>query len=162
MKINGTMINYYFHCHTQLWLYAKRVGFESSSDEVKLGKSLEKVNKHRVKEVHFRKFSVDKLTKDYIIEIKKSDSNILGAKWQLIFYLYKLEQIGVSKKGRLEFFENLHQNKRRFELVLNERTKQKLFKILKDIKQIISLPAPSKPVLENKCNGCAYYDYCFL
>ena len=162
MNITGTHINYYFHCKTQLWLYSKRVGFEHSSNIVKVGKSLERVNKHRFKEVHFRKFSIDKATKDYIIEIKKSDSNIDGAKWQLVFYLYKLKQKGVIKKGRLEFLESVFSKKKRFELVLNRTTEQKLLKILEDIKKVIALPKPPKPKLERKCQGCAYLEYCFL
>ena len=156
------MINYYFHCKRQLWLFANRVGMEQNSQFVKLGSSLHKTQPKRVKEVHFNHFAVDKLTKNYVVEIKKSDSFLVGAKWQLIFYLYQLKQKGINKKGRLEVFQKYQQNTKRTEIVLNKKIEDKLKNILSDIDKLLKAKHPPKAILDKKCQGCSYYDYCFV
>ncbi len=161
-KYNATIINYYFHCKRQAYLFAKRVGMEHNSFNVKIGKSLHKYYKNRVKEVHFKHFSVDKLTKEYVIEIKKSDSFLVGAKWQLIFYLYQLKQKGINKKGRLEVFQKYQQNTKRAEIILNKKIEDKLKNILSQIDKLLKAKHPPKALLDKKCQGCSYYDYCFV
>ena len=85
-QITGTLINYYFHCKTQLWLFANKINLEDNSEEVRIGKVLHEINEDRVDEVSIENIKVDKITKDYVVEVKKSDSDIEAAKWQLLFY----------------------------------------------------------------------------
>jgi len=92
MKLTGTLINYYFHCKTQLWLHANRINLEDNSEEVRIGKILHEINEDRINEVSFESIKVDKITKDYVVEVKKSDSDVEAAKTQLLFYLYTLKQ----------------------------------------------------------------------
>jgi len=162
MKINGTLINYYFHCKTQLWLHANRINLEDNSEDVRIGKVLHEINETKVDEVSFENIKVDKITKDYLIEVKKSDSDIEAAKWQVLFYLYQLKQKGIVKKGRLEVFEKNKQSKKRFEIVLDEESQKRLKEILKDLNKIVSCSTPPKPKFERKCKKCAYYEYCFV
>jgi len=159
--VTGTIINYYFHCKTQMWLHYHKINLEDNSEDVRIGKVLHEINENKVDEVAFEGIKVDKITKDYIVEVKKSDSNIEAAKWQLIFYLWKLKQIGIEKKGRLEVFEKRKQDRKRIEVVLDEENEKRLLKIIEKIKFILASPMP-KPKLESKCKKCAYYEYCFL
>ena len=161
-KITGTIINYYFHCKTQMWLHYHKVNLEDNSEDVRIGKVLHEISEKRVNEVAFESIKVDKITKDYVIEVKKSDSDIEAAKWQLLYYLYILKQKGIEKKGRLEIFEKKKQDKKQFILELDEQNKKRLLEILEDIKAILSKPTPPEPIFENKCKRCAYYEYCFL
>ena len=160
--ITGTLINYYFHCKTQLWLHANKINLEDNSEDVRIGKVLHEINEDKVSEVSIENIKVDKITKDYVIEVKKSDSDIEAAKWQLLFYLYKLKQKGIIKKGRLDVFEKKKGDKKRYEVVLDEESEKRLLKILGDIKKIVAKLKPPKPVLESKCKKCAYYEYCFI
>ena len=162
MKITGTLINYYFHCKTQCWLHANRINLEDNSEEVRIGKVLHEISEDRVSEVAFENIKLDKITKDYIIEVKKSDSDLESAMWQLLYYLYVLKQKGIEKKGRLEVFEKNKQNKKRFEMILDEESEEKLQAILADIEELISLSKPPEPKYESKCRKCAYYEYCFI
>ena len=130
MNITGTLINYFFHCKTQAWLHANRINLEDNSEDVRIGKVLHEISEERVNEVSLENIKVDKITKDYIIEVKKSDSDLEAAKWQLLFYLYKLKQKGIVKKGRLEIFEKNRQNKKRFEVVLDSKSEERLVKVL--------------------------------
>ncbi len=162
MKITGTIINYYFHCKTQVWLHANRINLEDNSEDVRIGRVLHEISEEKVDEVSFENIKLDKITKDYVIEVKKSDSDIEAAKWQLLYYLYKLEQVGVVKKGRLEVFEKKKQNKKRFLVELDDENRKKLLKVLDDIEALINLPKPPEPKFEKHCKKCAYYEYCFL
>jgi len=162
MQITGTIVNYYFHCKTQMWLFAHKINLEDNSEDVRIGKVLHEISETKVDEVSFEGIKVDKITKDYVVEVKKSDSDIEAAKWQLMYYLYILKQKGIEKKGRLEVFEKNRQDKKRFEFVLDMENEIKLKEILDKIEQLINSPIPPKPKLEKKCKRCAYYEYCFI
>ena len=164
MKVNGTLVNYYFFCKTKLWLHANRINLEDNSEDVRIGKILHELAEEKGKktEISIGNVKIDKLTKDYLVEVKKSDSDIEAVKWQLLFYLYKLKQKGIIKKGRLEVFENKKSNKKRYEVSLDSESEEELLKILKDIENIIMALKPPKPKFEKKCKKCAYYEYCFI
>ncbi|GAX88016.1 CRISPR-associated exonuclease Cas4 [Lebetimonas natsushimae] len=159
--ITGTMINYYIHCKTQLWLFYHNINLEDNSEDVRIGKVLHGISDEKVDEVSLENIKVDKITRDYVIEIKKSDSDIEAAKWQLLYYLYRLKQKGIYKKGRLEVFEKRKQDKKRIVIELNEENEKRLLEIIEDIEKIINSPMP-EPVFESKCRKCAYYEFCFL
>ena len=160
--VNGTLISYFFVCKTKLWLHANRINLEYNSEDVRIGKVLHEIDEEKVKEVSFENIKVDKITKDYVVEVKKSDSDLDASKWQLLFYLYNLKQKGIIKKGRLEVFENNKQDKKRFEVILDKDSEEKIKKIIKEIEELISLPIPPKAKYNKKCKKCAYYEYCFL
>ncbi len=160
--ITGTLINYYFHCKTQMYLHYHKINLEDNSEDVRIGKVLHEVNEKKVHEVALEGIKVDKITEDYVIEVKKSDSDIEAAKWQLLYYLYVLKQKGIDKKGRLEIFEKRKQDKKQFVLELNEENEKRLLEILEDSKAILNRPVPPEPIFESKCKRCAYYEYCFI
>ncbi|QCI28218.1 CRISPR-associated protein Cas4 [Caminibacter pacificus] len=160
--ITGTIVNYYFHCKTQMWLHYHKINLEDNSEDVRIGKVLHEISETKVDEVSFEGIKVDKITKDYVVEVKKSDSDIEAGKWQLLYYLYILKQKGVEKKGRLEVFEKNKQDKKRFVIELTEENEMKLLEILDDIEKILRSDTPLKPKFEGKCRKCAYYEYCFL
>jgi CRISPR-associated exonuclease Cas4 len=162
MNITGTLINYYFHCKTQCWLHANRINLEDNSEDVRIGKVLHEINEDKVNEVSFESIKIDKITKDYVIEVKKSDSDLKAAKWQLLFYLYRLKQKGIVKKGKLEVFEKTRQNKKVYYIELGDKEESELIDILRYIENLINAPKPPKPEFLPKCKRCAYYEYCFI
>lgn len=44
MKITGTIINYYFHCKCQCYLFANRINMEDNSEDVRIGRVLHEVS----------------------------------------------------------------------------------------------------------------------
>lgn len=155
------MVNYYIVCKTKLWLFYHNINLEDNSEDVRIGKVLHEISDEKVDEVSLENIKVDKITRDYVIEVKKSDSDIEAAKWQLLYYLYRLKQKGIYKKGRLEVFEKRKQDKKRIVIELNEENEKKLLEIIEDIKKIIN-SSMLEPVFESKCRRCAYYEFCFL
>ena len=160
--ITGTIVNYYFHCKTQMWLHYHKINLEDNSEDVRIGRVLHEISENRVDEVSFEGIKVDKITNDYVVEVKKSDSDIKAGKWQLMYYLYVLKQKGIEKKGRLEVFEKKKQDKKKFIIELTPENERKLLEILEDVEKILSNDTPPKSKFENKCRKCAYYEYCFL
>ncbi len=164
ININGTLISYYFICKTKLWLHANRINLEDNSEDVRIGKILHEINEEKSKksEISIDNIKIDKLTRDYLVEVKKSDSDIESVKWQVLLYLYKLKQKGIEKKGKIEFIEKNKQDKKIHYVELDEANEKQLLDVLKDIENLISQSTPPLAKFDKKCKKCAYYEYCFI
>ena len=164
MKVNGTLVNYYFFCKTKLWLHANRINLEDNSEDVRIGKILHEISEEKggKRELSIDNVKIDKLTKEYLVEIKKSDSDLEAVKWQVLLYLYKLKLKGVVKKGKIEFIEKKKQSKKVHYVELDEANEKKLLEVLSAIGNLIDLSVPPEPVFEKHCKKCAYYEYCFI
>lgn len=165
MQLNatGTLINYYFHCKTQCWLHANRINLEDNSEDVRIGKVLHEIAEKKGKtEVSIENIKIDKITKDYLVEIKKSDSDVEAVKWQVLLYLYKLKQKGVNKKGKIEFIQKRKQSKKVHFIELDESNKRELLRVLIEIDELTKSPKPPVATKQTKCKRCAYYEYCFI
>ena len=114
MNINGTIINYYFHCKRQCYLHGNRLNMEDNSEQVKIGKAIheERAENKNNTEIAIDNIRLDKLTKEYLTEVKKSDADAEAAKWQLLYYLKVLKTKGVIRKGKLEFAEKNKKDKK--------------------------------------------------
>ena len=164
MKTTGTLISYYFICKTKLWLHANRINLEDNSEDVRIGRILHEINEEKSKkaEVKIDNIKVDKITKDYVVEIKKSDSDIEAVRWQVLLYLYKLKLKGIDKKGKIEFVQKNRQSKKVHFVELDEANESELLKVLAGIEELVSEPTPPQPRKQSKCRKCAYYEYCFI
>ena len=164
MKVNGTMINYYFHCKRQCWLFANRINLENNSEDVHIGRVLHelKYNGNENAEVSIENIKVDKITNDYLVEIKKSDADVEAAKWQTLLYLKILKEKGINRKGKIEFIEKNKQNKKIITLELTEEEKNKLNELENEIIEFVSSDKLPDPIYKPKCKKCAFYEYCFI
>ncbi len=163
MKVNGTLMNYYFHCKRQCYLFGNRLNLEDNSEEVKIGKAIheERANQNNT-ELAIENIRLDKLTAEYLTEIKKSDADVEASRWQLIYYLKVLKEKGVIRKGKLEFVEKNKKNKKTMIVELNEQLEEELEKNIEKIENLLS--ENTVPPVSNKpgCKKCAYYEYCYI
>lgn len=162
MKINGTLINYYFHCKRQCYLHGNRLNFEDNSENVKIGKALHEIKENKNTEIEIDNIKIDKLTKYYLTEIKKSDADPEAAKWQLIFYLNALNDKGIRRKGKLEFIEKNKTKNKIIYVELNSELIKELEKHIRDIKILINSNNVPDILNKSKCKRCAYYEYCYI
>ncbi|MDK0709492.1 CRISPR-associated protein Cas4 [Clostridium perfringens] len=163
MKVNGTLINYYFHCKRQCYFHGNRFNLEDNSEIVKVGKALhEEKRKGDNTELEIDNVKIDKLTKEYLTEIKKSDADVEAAKWQLLFYLKVLKAKGIDRKGKLEFIEKNKTKKKTLVVELTEENEKELEGIVKNIEELILEEEIPNVINEPKCKKCAYYDYCYI
>lgn len=163
MKINGTIINYYFHCKRQCYLFANRLNMEDNSEDVRVGRVLHEIKAKEEKntEIKFENMALDKITQKYIEEFKKSDADINAARMQLLFYLKNLEDKGVKKQGKLICSEK--NKKEKIEtVILDKESKIELDKCMMDIQCLIEQEEVPKIEDKKKCKRCAYYEYCHI
>ena len=131
MRVNGTLINYYFHCKRQCYLHGNRLNLEDNSEIVQIGKAIHEERLHSSNsEIAIENIKLDKLTKEYLTEVKKSDADVEAAKWQLLYYLSVLKNKGIYRKGKLEFVEKNKSNKKVVILELTEERENELKKLL--------------------------------
>lgn len=163
MKVNGTLINYYFHCKRQCYLFGNRLNMEDNSEEVKIGKAIHEERAEKPEtEIAIENIKLDKLTKEYLTEVKKSDADIDAAKWQLLFYLQILKEKGIERKGKLEFVEKNKTNKKVIVVELNEDTQQELNKYIEEIEKLLEAEEIPAVLKKAACKKCAYYEYCYI
>ena len=164
MGINGTIMNYYFHCKRQCYLHGNRINLENNSENVKIGKALHeaKLADNKNAELEIDNIKIDKISDEYLTEIKKSDADENASKWQVYYYLYVLKSKGIIRKGKLQFIEKNKKDSKTVILELTPEIEIQLQKIIKEIGKLIEsdiLP----PVLHKKqCTKCAYYEYCYI
>lgn len=163
MKVNGTLVNYYIHCSRQCYLHAHRLNFENNSEDVKVGKALHesKYTNDDNAEIAIENIRIDKISKDYLTETKKSDADVEAGQWQLIFYLYILKQKGIVRKGKLDFIQK-NKEKKSIIIELNEQLENDLLVKLNEINELISSERVPDVVRKKCCKKCAYYEYCYI
>ena len=150
MSVNGTLMNYYFHCKRQCYLHGNRLNLEEKAAD---GKNTE---------LAIDNIRLDKLTKEYLTEIKKSDADVEAARWQLLYYLKVLKTKGVIRKGRLEFVEKNKTDKKIVYVELTEDNERQLEAYIKEIEELIHQEKVPECLNKSKCKKCAYYEYCYI
>lgn len=163
MRVNGTLMNYYFHCKRQCYLHGNRLNLEDNSEQVKIGKALhEERDKKDNTEIALENIRLDKLGSEYLTEVKKSDADVEAAKWQLLFYLKILKEKGVMRKGKLEFIEKGKTNKKIVYYELTEELEEKLEGYITAIEELVNTDKIPEVLNKPQCKKCAYYEYCYI
>jgi len=162
--VNGTLINYYFHCKRQCYLHGNRLNLEDNSESVKIGRAIheEKEDKMSDSEIAIDNIKLDGLTSKYLVEIKKSDADIEACKWQLLLYLKILKDKGVVREGKIEFVEKNKQTKGTLYVNLTNENEIQLEKYITEIENMLSEEKIPAVLNTSSCNKCAYYEYCYI
>ena len=163
MKVNGTLVNYYFHCRRQCYLFGNRLNMEDNSEEVKIGKAIhEERNNRENTELAIENIRLDKLTGEYLTELKKSDADPVAAKWQLLYYLKVLKEKGIKRKEKLRFAEKNKTGKKTVLLELTEDTEKELLGYISEIEDLLEQDKIPPVLNSGSCKKCAYYEYCYI
>lgn len=164
MKVNGTLINYYFHCRRQCYLHGNRLNLEDNSETVQIGKAIHEERQEQSKdtELAIDNIKIDKLTKDYLVEVKKSDADVEASKWQLLYYLKVLREKGIERKGKLEFVEKNKTKNKILYFELTEENMKELDFYVESIEKLLQEENIPEVLNEPKCKKCAYYEYCYI
>ena len=163
MRVNGTLINYYFHCKRQCYLHGNRLNLEDNSEIVKIGCAIHKEkNVNNNTEILIDNIRIDKITNEFLIEVKKSDADVEAAKWQLLFYLKILKEKGILRKGKLEFIEKNRTGKKVLILELTDDIENYINKYINEIEVLIESNVIPDKIQSKSCKKCAYYEYCYI
>lgn len=164
MRVNGTLMNYYFHCKRQCYLHGNRLNLEDNSEIVKIGKAIheEKSANSDNTEIAIDNIKLDKLTREYLTEVKKSDADVEASTWQRLFYLKVLKGKGILRKGKLEFVEKNKSDKKIIIIELSDENEQKLEQYIEEIETLLESEEVPGVLDKPKCKKCAYYEYCYI
>jgi len=160
LKTNGIKVNYLYVCERKLWLFDRGIQMESNSDRVLMGKILGEYSYpyEKTKNVLIDNLiSIDIVQEDKIREVKYSNRLAHADRIQLLYYLYYLKQIGIYKKGVI----NYPKMRKREEIELTEETEKEVEKALLRVKEITNLIVPPPIRKKPYCTKCAYYEFCF-
>jgi len=162
VKVTGTLMWYYFVCKREVWLMSREVTPFEEDDLLEIGRLIhEDSYKREKKEVDLFSMKIDVLRKSngrlLIGEMKKSSSYLLPASMQLLFYLYRLKEMGVAAEGELL----VPKERKKEKVKLDEEAEEKVKNAISDIGRIIALETPPPAVKTRFCNKCAYKDFCF-
>ncbi|MFW5719514.1 MAG: CRISPR-associated protein Cas4 [Candidatus Dojkabacteria bacterium] len=168
--LTGTLISYYLICKRKCYLHYHNLKFEDNSELVKIGKYLHEQRQQKLEESGGEKGSssnaeillegikIDSIEGEYVVEYKKKNSSEEAARAQLLYYLYTLQNKGVSKKGLLKFKES----KGSIEVELTEENQAYISDLIKEIKQLLSSEDVPPVINHPKCKKCAFYEYCYI
>ncbi len=162
--VTGTLMNYYFHCKRQCYLAGNRLNLEDNSEQVKIGKALheEKEAKRKNTEIQIENVKIDSLTKEYIVEYKKSDADVEACRWQMLLYLSELKKKGIMRKGKIEFFEKKTGSSKTEYVELTEELEKELMLHIQKIEELIGQADMPEILNKASCKKCAYYEYCYI
>lgn len=137
---------------------------EDNSEDVRIGRVLHelKLTDDKRTEIMIENIRVDKLTKEYLEELKKSDADVEAVKWQTLYYLKVLKDKGIERKGKIVFHEKKKQDKKIIYVELTEEIENQLMGIIQEVEDYITNSIPEEAVLNRKCKRCSYYEYCFI
>ncbi|NSL53035.1 CRISPR-associated protein Cas4 [Calidifontibacillus erzurumensis] len=162
MPVTGTHIWYYFICKREVWLIIHNIAADQEDENLEIGRFLsENTYKRNKKETLIGNIVVDRIRREgeqiVIGEVKKSSKYKTSAKYQLLYYLDKLREMGINAKGELLF-----PTEKKKELIeWTEEESIKLSKVIEDIRKIARLPKPPKPEKISFCRNCAYREFCW-
>jgi len=162
MPVTGTDIWYYFICKRQCWLMVHRIAPDEEDENIEIGRFIHEYRYGRQKkELDLGSVKIDRVIKvkgELVVrEIKKSSRFLESARFQLLYYLDVLRNMGVIAKGELVFPEE--RDKETVEWT--PEGKEKLNKAVEEIRRIARLAVPPEPRKIGFCKKCAYREYCW-
>ena len=164
MNVTGTQFAYYWICHRKLWLFAHGVNMEHTSDLVYEGKLIHD-HSYRQRAERYTEIAIDGVKIDFydpikriVHETKKSDSMDDAHRWQLKFYIWKMEQQGIDGVTGLLEYPALRQTES-VELLPPDRAV--LEHTLGRIEQIVEDDACPARIERSRCKNCSYFDFCW-
>ena len=174
MNITATHINYYHICHRKLWLFSNGISMEHTSETVADGKLLhetsypQRAEKYREIDLSFTlNNEVDLFGKiDFydakakiIHEIKRSDNIEEAHEWQVKYYIWLLEQNGISGVHAIIEYPKLRETK---EISLTEADTNYLKSVVTKIIELQQSEICPPRINSKICKSCSYYELCYV
>ncbi|MCR6692163.1 MAG: CRISPR-associated protein Cas4 [archaeon YNP-LCB-003-016] len=159
--ITGTLIWYYFTCKREVWLMSREITPDEDFSLLEMGRAVHEMFYQRMKkEVSLEGIKLDILMREnnVVCEVKTSSRFLRAAKFQLLYYLYRLEEMGLKMQGEIR----IPKERKRIVVFLDKENKNALMDALNEIKKIINAEKPPEPIRIPYCRKCAYKDFCWV
>jgi len=162
LPVTATDIWYYFICKRECWLMMHKIVPDQEDENVEIGRFLHDYKYGKgIKEVTTENIKMDRIRKIggkiVVQEIKKSSRFYESSRYQLLYYLLTLKQMGIHAVGELKFTEE----RKSEQVELTEQDEQVLHQAIEDIQNLSRMPVPPAPKKIRFCRQCAYREYCW-
>jgi len=161
--ITGTLVWYALICERQVWLMAHEIEPDRGHARLEWGRFLSEITypRARRKEISLPGMKLDLVERQgsrlIVGEVKASSRFVEAARMQLLFYLWRLREMGVEAEGELRIPEE----RRRIPVRLDEAGERELRAVMARIEAILQQPQPPPPKRIRYCRGCAYREFCW-
>jgi CRISPR-associated exonuclease Cas4 len=165
MKPTPTHLNYYHICHRKLWLFAHGITMEHNSDTVYEGKLIgettypQRTGRYQEIDLGIAKIDFYDPKEKVVHEVKKSDKMETAHRWQVKYYIYLLQQTGLTDVNGILEYPKLRKTEK---VYLEEGDIAELETTLKEIENIIGNEnCPSRLTKKTLCRSCSYFEFCY-
>jgi len=169
MKIHGTnnitasLLNAYCICSRKAWLMSRNIGINYDESNLVIGKYIDETSYLRQKKsILIENMRIDLLKKldgiSIICEIKKSSISEKAAIIQIVYYLYRFREYGISVKGELL----IPWERKSKSIKLDNKFIKELKESVQDLNSVINRSSPPEFKINRYCRRCAYHDFCFI
>lgn len=165
MHITATLINLYHICHRELWLHAKGIRMEHTSDTVYEGKLIgttsypQRAEKYTELEIAGSKIDFYDAKNKVVHEVKKSDKAEAAHLAQVKYYLYLLEENGIEGATGILEYPKLRQTEH---VTLTDDDRSDIVEWLTDIEVILADANCPNVINKPICKRCSYFDFCYV
>lgn len=148
-------------CHRKLWLFSHNISMEQNSGLVEMGKVIHETSYERKrKEIDFDGIKIDFFDKNrgVIHEVKKSRAVEDAHIWQLKYYLYYFDRLGIYVSGII----NYPLIRRTEKVILTDSDKTFIEDVMNRIQELVNKQTPPSPNKKTICKNCSYFELCFV
>ena len=162
-RITGTLIWYAMICDREVWLMAHEIEPDRNDTRLEWGRFLSEMTypRSRKREISLPGIKLDLVEREgprlVVGEIKSSSRFAEAARMQVLYYLWRLREMGVEAEGELRFPEE----RRRIVVGLDEKGEQELKRVMNRVVSIMAQPTPPPAKRIRYCRSCAYREFCW-
>lgn len=158
--VTGEMVQFYAICERELWFRSRDLHVDRRNPGIVRGTHVDEISyadRRRSIDVQ-RTISVDLLDDGRVVEVKPSSRVTRGARLQLLYYLWYLEEVlGDRREGVLAY-----PRERKRELVtLGEEEREEVEEAIRGIHAVITSDEPPEAERKAVCDSCTYHDFCW-
>lgn len=157
--IGGVHIKYLYHCHRQLWLYARGVRPEHLNATVQLGEAVHDTTYRRQTPVDLGAAQLDHVDGErWVHEVKSSPRPTAADEAQAVHYCRRLADVGIDVQGAILHYPATRRTRRLgYDADAAARADADIEAALAVVHQETSPPRLTR----SACRGCSYLDYCW-
>lgn len=165
MQITPTQLTYYLICKSKLWLFSNGINMEQTSEIVAEGKLISettytnRASKYTELDLGIAKIDYYDAKNKVIHEVKKSNKLEQAHIWQVKYYIYILNNMGIEGVTGIIEYPKL---KQKVEVFLTEPDIDFLINATVDIEQIINSDKCPQAIKKPYCRSCSYFELCWV
>ncbi|PTQ55749.1 MAG: CRISPR-associated RecB family exonuclease Cas4a [Candidatus Carbobacillus altaicus] len=92
-----------------------------------------------------------------VVEVKKSSRMVKGARLQVLFYLWRLKEHGISARGEIR----VPKERKRIEIFLDGEGEAHLLTSIRALGEVLERPSPPPASWIPYCRSCAFLEFCW-